>query len=149
MGHFNCPVTSVPKISPLSPSITILSTREDQYPFTNFRWNYLYIRRVTTNKQRTFRVGYKNLRYLKWYSPGLAEIDSWPDKILLLELKKKLKRFAQWYLNGSLRVKTDGRTYFIRLVDRFTSETSKINSRAIWPLSTTNRGLKFSLHSAQ
>ena len=26
-------------------------------------WNYLYIRRVTTNKQWTFRVGYKNLRY--------------------------------------------------------------------------------------
>ena len=57
--------------------------------------------------------------------PGLTEMDSWPEKILLLELKK-IKRFAQCYLDGFLRVKTECRTYFIRLVDRFTSETNKL-----------------------
>ena len=45
---------------------TILSTREDQYLFTNFQSNYWYIRRVITNKQWTFRIGYENLRLPKW-----------------------------------------------------------------------------------
>ena len=45
---------------------TILSTREDQYLFTNFQSNYWYIRRVITDKQWTFRIGYENLRLPKW-----------------------------------------------------------------------------------
>ena len=45
---------------------TILSTREDQYLFTNFQSNYWYMRRVITNKQWTFRIGYENLRLTKW-----------------------------------------------------------------------------------
>ena len=47
---------------------TILRTREERYLFTNFQYNYWYIRRLITNKQRKFRIGYENLRFPKWSS---------------------------------------------------------------------------------
>ena len=47
---------------------TILRTREERYLFTNFQYNYWYIRRSITNNQRKFRMGYENLRFPKWSS---------------------------------------------------------------------------------